>query len=180
MLRIAMIALFFLALLALPAPAPAADAGTIDRRVQEALGRLYASYPSLRPVVQQARAVLVFPHVYKAGIGIGGDYGEGAMLEGGRTNGYYNVVSGSIGFQLGAQRRAQFFVFTDADALAKFKNTDGWKVGVDGSAVLVTLGASGNVDTNSLKAPVLAIVMGEKGLMYSATVEGSKITRIVR
>ena len=180
MLRTIVIALLAGLCLAVPRPAPAADAGTIDRRVQEALGRLYAAYPSLRPVVQQANAVLVFPHVYKAGIGIGGDYGEGAMLEDGRTSGYYNIVSGSIGFQLGAQRRAQFFVFTEAGALNQFKATKGWKVGVDGSAVLVTLGTSGNVDTNTLKAPVLAIVMGEKGLMYNATVEGSKISPIVR
>ncbi|HBK56546.1 MAG TPA: hypothetical protein DDZ76_09760 [Xanthomonadales bacterium] len=177
MIRLAM-AVLLAALIGVPSTASAADAGTIDRRVQEALGRLYAAYPSLRPIVQQARAVLVFPRVYKAGIGIGGDYGEGAMLEGGRTSGYYNIVAGSVGFQLGAQRRSQFYVFTDADALARFKNTDGWKVGVDGSVVLVTLGASGNVDTNSIRAPVFAVVMGEKGLMYNATLEGSKISRI--
>lgn len=177
MIRLSL-AVLLAALIVVPSAAPAADAGTIDRRVQEALGRLYAAYPSLRPVVQQARAVLVFPRVYKAGIGIGGDYGEGAMLEGGRTSGYYNIVAGSVGFQLGAQRRSQFYVFTDADALARFKNTDGWKVGVDGSVVLVTLGASGNVDTNSIRAPVFAVVMGEKGLMYNATLEGSKISRI--
>lgn len=179
-MRRTVLLLMFLTLFSTSVPAPAADAGTIDRRVQEALGRLYAAYPSLRPVVQQARAVLVFPRVIKAGIGIGADYGEGAMLEGGRTSGYYNIVAGSIGFQLGAQRRSQFFVFTDADSLARFKNTDGWKVGVDGSVVLVTLGTGGNVDTNSLRAPVLAIVMGEKGLMYNATLEGSKISRIDR
>lgn len=179
-MRRTVLLLMFLTLFSTSGPAPAADAGTIDRRVQEALGRLYAAYPSLRPVVQQARAVLVFPRVIKAGIGIGADYGEGAMLEGGRTSGYYNIVAGSIGFQLGAQRRSQFFVFTDADSLARFKNTDGWKVGVDGSVVLVTLGTGGNVDTNSLRAPVLAIVMGEKGLMYNATLEGSKISRIDR
>lgn len=179
MFRSTVLLIFALAAV-LPGAVSAADAGTIDRRVQEALGRLYAAHPSLRPVVQQSRAVLVFPRVYKAGIGIGGDYGEGALLEGGRTSGYYNVISGSIGFQLGAQQRSQFFVFTDADALAKFKNTDGWKVGVDGSVVLVTLGTSGNVDTNTIKAPVFAIVMGEKGLMYSATLEGSKISPIAR
>jgi lipid-binding SYLF domain-containing protein len=44
----------------------------------------------------------------------------------------------------------------------------------------VTLGTSGNVDTNTIKAPVFAIVMGEKGLMYSATLEGSKISPIAR
>lgn len=180
MLKSIFIALAFVAGLAFGLPAAAADAGTINRRVQETLGRLYAAYPSMRPIVQNAAGVLVFPRVIKAGIGIGADYGEGALLQHGRTAGYYNVASGSIGFQLGAQKRSQIFIFNDPKALADFKDTNGWKVGVDGSVVLVTLGAGGNIDTNSLKAPVIAIVMGEKGLMYNATLEGSKISRIVR
>lgn len=175
-----LIGLFAVALLALAPSGHAADARTIDKRVQETLQNLYRHAPALRPVVSNAAGVLVFPRVYKAGIGIGGDYGEGALLEGGRTSGYYNIVSGSVGFQLGAQRRAQIIVFTDRDALARFKATNGWKVGVDASVVLVDLGAAGNLDTNTAREPVLGFVLGEKGLMYNATLEGSKITRIQR
>lgn len=173
-----LIGLFAVALLALGQSGHAADARTIDKRVQETLQRLYKHAPALRPVVNNAAGVLVFPRVYKAGIG--GDYGEGALLEGGRTSGYYNIVSGSVGFQLGAQRRAQIIVFTDRDALRRFKDTDGWKAGVDASVVLVDLGAAGNLDTNTAREPVLGLVLGEKGLMYNATLEGSKITRIQR
>src|SRR3546814_9389785 len=96
-------------------PAAATDAAVIDRRAQETLGRLYATKPGVRSIVLNAAGVLVYPRVYKAGIGIGGDYGEGVLLEHGRRSGYYNLVSGSIGFQLGAQVRSQVFVFTDKE-----------------------------------------------------------------
>ncbi|MDX2299426.1 MAG: YSC84-related protein [Xanthomonadaceae bacterium] len=158
----------------------AADAATIDRRAQETLGRLYATKPGVRPIVQRAAGVLVYPRVYKAGIGLGGDYGEGVLIEHGRTSGYYNLVSGSIGFQLGAQVRSQVFVFTDPGALTKFKATDGWKVGVDGSAVIAEFGAGGTIDTNTANKPVIVFVLGEKGLMYNINLEGSKITKIKR
>ena len=50
--------------------------------------------------------MLVFPTVLKAGFGVGGEYGEGAMRVGGKTVGYYNTVAASFGFQLGAQARS--------------------------------------------------------------------------
>ncbi|MDP2186621.1 MAG: YSC84-related protein [Xanthomonadales bacterium] len=169
-----------LLLLLIAWPAAATDAAVIDRRAQETLGRLYATKPGVRSIVQNAAGVLVYPRVYKAGIGIGGDYGEGVLLEHGRRSGYYNLVSGSIGFQLGAQLRSQVFVFTDPAALTKFKATDGWKVGVDGSAVIAEFGAGGTIDTNTANKPVIVFVLGEKGLMYNINLEGSKITRIER
>lgn len=158
----------------------AADAATIDRRAQETLGRLYATKPGVRPIVQRAAGVLVYPRVYKAGIGLGGDYGEGVLIERGRSSRYYNIVSGSIGLQLGAQVRSQVFVFTDPGALAKFKATNGWKVGVDGSAVIAEFGAGGTIDSNTANKPVIVFVLGEKGLMYNINLEGSKITKIKR
>jgi lipid-binding SYLF domain-containing protein len=132
----------------------------------------------VRSLVQGSAGVLVFPRVYKAGIGIGGEYGEGVLLQGGRTSGYYSIASGSIGFQLGGQRRSIVIAFTSAKALAKFRETDGWKAGVDGSAVIAKVGTSGEIDTNTANQPVIVFILGERGLMYNATIEGSKITRI--
>ena len=65
----------------------------------------------------------MFPSVIKAGIGIGGEYGEGALLTRERTVDYYNIVSGSIGFQLGAQSRSVIIVFMTPEALASFRRT---------------------------------------------------------
>lgn len=172
--------IFVMFLLAASGSLFAADAESIDRRAQETLGRLYAVKPGVRPIIQRAAGVLVYPRVYKAGIGLGGDYGEGALIEHGRTTGYYNLVSGSIGLQLGAQVRSQIFVFTDRHALDKFKASNGWKVGVDGSAVIAEFGAGGTIDSNTANKPVIVFVLGEKGLMYNINLEGSKISRIKR
>lgn len=170
----------FLCLIALftPSPSAAADAQKINARVQEALTTLYANRPAVRGLVQGAAGVLVFPRVYKAGIGIGGEYGEGALRERGTTTGYYNLVTGSIGFQLGGQRRSIVIAFTSARALQRFKELKGFKVGVDGSVVVADIGTGGVIDSNTAAQPVIAFVFGEKGLMYNATLEGSKITRI--
>ena len=150
----------------------------LDSRSRETLASLYAHRPAVRSLVQGSAGVLVFPRVYKAGIGIGGEYGEGVLMQRGRTTGYYSIASGSIGLQLGGQRRSVVIAFTSARALAKFKGTRGWKAGVDGSAVVAKLGTGGEIDTNTANQPVIAFFLGERGLMYNATLEGSKISRL--
>jgi lipid-binding SYLF domain-containing protein len=63
-------------------------------------------------------------------------------------------------------------------ALSQFEQSYGWKVGVDGSVVVVTLGAAGSIDTDSLTSPILGFIFDQQGLMYSLSLEGSKISRI--
>jgi lipid-binding SYLF domain-containing protein len=116
--------------------------------------------------------------VVKAGIGFGGEYGEGALLVRGRGTSYYNLISASFGFQLGVQARTVIIMFMTRGALDQFDRTYGWKVGVDGSVVLVTLGAAGSIDTENITSPVIGFILDQKGLMYNLTLEGSKITRI--
>jgi len=116
----------------------------------------------------------------KAGFGVGGEYGEGALRVGGRTIGYYNSISASVGFQLGVQERSVIIMFMTDEALNQFRETAGWKVGVDGSVVVVTVGAGGSIDTNKITSPVVGFILDPKGLMYNLTLEGSKISRISR
>ena len=61
-----------------------------------------------------------------------------------------------------------------------FRRKDGWKIGVDGSVTVVTLGVGGSIDSNQITRPVLAFILDQKGLMYNLTLEGSKISRIRR
>ena len=133
-----------------------------------------------RELIENAAAVLVFPNVLKAGIGIGGEYGEGVLLVRGRPVDYYNTISASFGFQLGAQSRSIIIVFMTEEALAGFKRVDGWKVGVDGSVTLINVGASGSVDTSRIGSPIVGFIFDGKGLMYNLTLEGSKISRMSR
>ncbi|HHQ41520.1 MAG TPA: hypothetical protein ENK20_04435 [Chromatiales bacterium] len=163
---------------ALPEAAVAASAKEIDIRVDAALERFHEEVAGARRFLRKAAGVLVFPRVVKAGIGIGGEYGEGALRIRGRTVDYYSIASASIGFQLGAQARTVIIVFLDKDALRRFRRSEGWRVGVDGSVALVKIGAGGTLDTINVNEPVVAFIIGQKGLMYNLTLEGSKISRL--
>jgi lipid-binding SYLF domain-containing protein len=160
--------------------ANAASAYEIDADVDNALHHFYRSVGGARELVQDAAAVLVFPSVVKAGMGIGGEYGEGALRRQGHTEAYYNTVSASFGFQLGVQARTVIILFMTEEAFGSFRRKQGWKVGVDGSVALITVGVGGSVDTNQIKKPVIGFILDQKGLMYNLTLEGSKITRIDR
>ena len=160
--------------------AGAASARQIDADVDEALHHFYRTVGGARELVHDAAGVLVFPSVIKAGFGVGGEYGEGALRRGGYTEGYYNTVSASFGFQLGAQARTVIIIFMSDEALGSFRRKHGWKVGVDGSVALITVGVGGSIDSNQIKKPVIGFILDQKGLMYNLTLEGSKITRIDR
>src|SRR5262245_18836367 len=170
----------FLLLVAAPQPGKAASAAEINDEVNATLRSFDKQDPSARELARKAAGILVFPSVIKAGFGLGGEYGEGVLIIKGEPAGYYNIVSASFGFQIGVQSRSVIIMFMTEEALAGFKNAYGWKVGVDGSIVVVTIGAEGSIDTNSLTSPIIAFIIDPKGLMYNLSLEGSKITRIDR
>lgn len=156
----------------------AASKEEIDAKVQETVTTFYQHTSAGKALAQKASGMLVFPSVIKAGIGIGGEFGEGALLVGGKPAAYYNVASASIGFQLGAQARSQIILFMNDKVLAKFRKSDGWEAGVDGSVALATLGAGGEISTETATKPIIGFVFSNKGLMYNLSLEGSKITKI--
>lgn len=158
--------------------AQAASRDEIQAEVRQALQNFKRQTSAGHELSQKAAGILVFPNVIKAGIGVGGEFGEGALLVGGKTVAYYNIAAASIGLQLGAQARSQIVLFMNPDALAKFRNSQGWKAGVDGSVALATLGAGGAIDTETAKKPIIGFIFSNKGLMYNLTFEGSKITKI--
>jgi lipid-binding SYLF domain-containing protein len=163
-----------------PRGAQAASAAEIDIDVNVTLNRLFRQVPGSQDLANRAYGVLTFPSVIKAGIWIGGEYGEGALRINKKTVGYFNIVSASIGFQLGVQARSVVIMFMTAESLASFRRKLGWKVGVDGSVAIVTIGAGGAVDTNQIRQPVIGFILDERGLMFNLTLEGSKISRIRR
>jgi lipid-binding SYLF domain-containing protein len=130
--------------------------------------------------LHSSKGVLCLPKVVKAGVGVGGEYGEGALRIGGKTVEYYNIASASFGFQFGGQVKTVILVFMQDEALKKFRGSQGWKAGVDGSVALVKLGAGESLDTTKLKEPIVGFVLGQKGLMYNLTLEGSKFSKIDR
>jgi lipid-binding SYLF domain-containing protein len=160
--------------------AQAASAARIDADVESTMRDFFNRVGGTRDLVSKSAAVLTFPTVIKAGIGFGGEYGEGALVTRGRTLEYYNIVSASFGFQLGAQARSVIIVFMTDDALASFRRINGWRVGVDGSVALINVGIGGSIDTTRIVSPVVGFIFDNKGLMYNLTLEGTKISRIAR
>ena len=163
-----------------PAFAAGGTAAEIDAKVDAALGRLKAEIPGSESVIADAKGILVFAEVIKAGFVIAGEGGEGALRIGGKTEGYYSIFSGSVGFQAGGQKRDIIMVFLDAGALKKFQASDGWKAGADGTITLIDTGASGTIDTATLKKPIVGFIVGQKGLMAGVSLDGSKITKLER
>jgi len=158
--------------------AEAKSTKVIDAQVDDSLARFYADIGGSKELVSKSYGVLVFPSVIKAGIGIGGEYGEGALRIKGKTVDYYNTAAASIGLQLGAQAKTVIILFMTKKALGDFRKSEGWEVGVDGSVALLNVGAGGSLDTTNVKAPVVGVVFGNKGLMYNLTLEGSKMTKL--
>lgn len=163
-----------------PSRSKAATAAEINAEANATLQSFAQQISGARELANKSVGVLVFPSVVKAGIGIGGEYGEGVLIMHGDVAGYYNLISASFGFQLGVQERSVIIMFMTKDALDGFRRRAGWKVGVDGSVAIITVGVGGAIDTDKVVSPVIGFILDPKGLMYNLTLEGSKISRIER
>ena len=170
------IALLFTALFSVSALA--ASGAEIDADVNETLQVFKKEISGGDVFLNQAAGYLVFPRVIKVGIGIGAETGEGALRVGGSTVDYYRTTSGSLGLQLGAQAKSIVIAFMTKESLDEFRNSAGWKVGIDGSVALIDLGAGKTIDTDNIRDPVVGFIFGSKGLMYNLTLEGSKFTKL--
>ena len=158
----------------------AKSAEAIDIGVRDAL-EIFKAQKGATALLNQAVGVLVFPEVYKVGVGLGGEYGEGALLKGKKTIEYYSTASASVGWQLGGQKKTVIYLFMTKEAYDKFVDGDGWKAGVDASVAVIAVGVGASVDTNyTQEQPVMAFILDQKGLMYNLSLEGTKFSRIKR
>lgn len=155
----------------------AAKKTEVDSDVSQALDRFYAQNPRNKELADQAAGVLVLPRVTKVGVGVGGEHGVGALEVKGKNEGYYAISGGSIGATLGAARRSLVILFQDQAALDKFAHSKGWKVGVDANITVVSAGAAGDYDSNTLKKSVIGFAFDEKGLLVDVSLDGAKISR---
>ena len=178
MMAAAMIATATVAATAPAEFARAATASEIDAKADLALKQLLAELTTAQAVSQKAVAVLVFPDIVKAGFGVGGQYGQGALRRNGVTTGYYNITAASFGLQIGAQSYAEIIYFMTEDALKYLDRSKGFELGADANVAVMDKGANVDASTSTIQDPIVAFVVGQKGLMAGATVEGSKITRI--
>lgn len=148
----------------------------IHANAEETLGKLYQQAKGSRELVAKAKGVLVFPSVLAAGFVVGGAYGEGELLVGKAQAGYYKTMTGSLGFQAGAQSKALVFLFMTQESLDHFRQGNGWTAGVDANVAVLNVGADGSVDTETAKAPVVGFVMTNGGLMFNVSLQGTKVS----
>ena len=158
-------------------PASAKTAKEINDNVNACLGRFYKQVSGGKDLAAKAKGVLVMPGVIKAGLIIGGEYGEGALRIDKKTAGYYNLASGSIGLQIGGEAKDILILFMTGEALKQFQASKGWEAGVDANVALVNMGGGERVDFTKMKDPIIGFVLDVKGLMADISLKGAKFTK---
>ena len=161
-----------------PNPATAATAAEINRDVKSALEKLYAKSSSAKTLGEKAKGILVFPGIVKGGFMVGGQFGEGALLKGGKTAAYYNTVSASYGLQMGVQKYGYALFFMSDSAMSWLDRSDGWEIGTGPSIVVMDTGAASSATTTSLQSEIYAFFFDQKGLMGGLGLQGTKVTKI--
>jgi len=161
-----------------PAGAIAADRSALERSARSAYQKLVAKVPAAKALSSNAVAVLVFPKITKAGLIVGGQYGDGVLFKGGTVAGYYNTAGASYGLQAGAQRYGYAMFFMNDKALNALTANEGFEVGVGPSVVVVDQGMGKSLTTTTANDDIYAFIFSQKGLMAGIGVQGNKITRL--
>lgn len=168
----------YLALAMAAHPAAAADAAELSKAAHTELNALYAKAPAAKALGERAKAILVFPGITKGGLVVGGQYGEGVLIQAGKTVGYYNTVGASVGLQAGVEKYGYAMFFMTDKALESFHSVKGFEVGVGPSVVVVDEGMAKNASTTTMKDDIYAFIFSQKGLMADVSLQGTKITKI--
>ena len=161
-----------------PAAAQGDKAAKLDRDSRKALSNLSAKVPAAKALGAKAHAILVFPSITKAGLVIGGQYGEGALMKGGKTVGYYSTGGASYGLQAGAQKYGYALFFMKESALKEIDKASGFEVGVGPSIVVVDEGMGKSSTTTTMTSDIYAFIFSQKGLMAGLGIQGNKISKI--
>jgi len=152
--------------------------GEIDESVNEGIKSFKKHVKGANEYLKVAKGVLVIPNVTKAAFIVGGQYGQGALRVGGKTVDYYSLAAGSVGWQIGAEQSDMIIIFTTAEALQKFRNSEGWEAGADAEVTVVEAGVTAPVSTLVSQHPILGFIIDQKGLMAGVSVKGAKFTKI--
>ena len=160
------------------APAQARSAAQITAQGRAALRQLEQTEPRSRRFAHDAKGILVFPAIFKAGIVFGGESGNGVLFTGGRTAGFYNLSGGTWGLQIGAQKFSYVVFFMNDGSLRYLNKSGGFAVGTGPSVAIINKGAGAEANSTTLTKDVYAFPFNQTGLMADLTLQGTKITRI--
>ena len=150
----------------------------IDAAIESSLNRFTEEIQGAESYLEGARGILVIPRMWKAGVLLGFEFGEGALIVDGIKIQYYKALTTSVGLQIGVGSKDLILLFFDDTAMDNFLYSSGWEVGVDGAVALFSRGAAGAVDSITFKDPIVGFVFGQKGLIAGVSMEGTKFTKI--
>ena len=143
------------------------------KEILQTLQLFYTKFKGGEELIKKANGYLVFPQIYKAGFVVGGEYGEGALVQQGSITSYYKLYSTSIGLQAGAEKRSLLVLFLTQEALDKFINREEWKVGIDGGIAVMNWSTSTDLSSVAIKKDTIAIPFSKVGVMANISLEGT-------
>src|SRR5262249_20142388 len=120
----------------------------------------------------------VFPQIVKGGFIFGGQYGDGALRQGGKTKAFYRSIAASYGLQAGIQTFGYALFFMNDKALEYLKKSEGFELGVGPSIVVADKGLATSLSTTTARSDIYAVFFDQKGLMAGLGIQGTKITQI--
>jgi lipid-binding SYLF domain-containing protein len=153
------------------APTKPGEQADLRNDAQRTLQRMEAKDSSLRPVIDQSLAYIVFPKVGSAGLLVGGGAGQGVVYEHGQPTGFATVEHLSAGAIAGGQAYSQIVAVKTQQALDDLK-TGRFDFGASASAVIVRSGAATGA---TFENGVAVFVDPLKGAMVNASIGGQKI-----
>ena len=156
----------------------AKTAREIDISVDVAIERFHQQVIGAKQLIEASKGILVMPNVFKGAFLIGGEYGEGALRVDGKTVDYYSTASGSIGIQIGGQKKDIILLFMTEEALKQFRAAKGWEAGLDGNVAFWKYGAGVREDTTTTKEPIIGFVIDAKGLIADFSFKGAKFSKL--
>jgi len=165
-------------LLAIPLTSFAKSSAEIDAAIDSALERFSEEIQGSDSYLDGSRGILVIPKMIKAGVILGMEYGEGALIVDDVKVQYFRAFTTSLGLQVGVGSKDLIILFFDDTAMDDFLYSSGWEVGVDGSIAFLSMGIGGSIDTIESQDPIVGFVFGHKGLIAGMSMEGTKFTKI--
>ena len=132
--------------------------------------------------VRSAKGIAVFPSMIQAGLGIGGQSGEGVVLarnKNGTWSGpsFVSLVGGSFGFQIGVAKVGLVLVINNDDGMQAFTGGSSFKLGAGVGVAAGPVGRDAEGATDSRAEASIYSYSMSKGLFAGVSIEGCVINQ---
>jgi lipid-binding SYLF domain-containing protein len=154
------------------APKTVEGRADLDQSVRHTIDVARQTDPGIQGFIDKSAGYAVFPTVGKGAVVVGGAFGRGELIQGGKMIGYCTLTQAAVGASLGGQSYSELVFFETPTALDNFKSGD-YTFAAQVSAVAIKSGASANA---KYADGVAVFTLGEEGLMVEASVGGQKFS----